>query len=325
MAKWSKADSKRRASIRKQSQFVTPSLPPLLPQSLPSSATAATNLMRRTSTIIRRKTINNSSSNRRKSNNEEEEEEGNGIIELRSSTGSRDSNKSRKNKSTMRKESLVLSRGRDGFVSPDSVLELPLETPPISPRLPRTSTSTNESTGSRFIEDLQQQQPSTTTSLSPPPPASRNSTSSSTATTIERNPFSPPPTSKNPFADSTITINSFDSISSNGTATLGNGVRGGGGGGQEPSNDDENRPNQPLFYQIQPLPNSPPLVVPSPHPHPTRHGHEHDDEEFQDLEVRNSVGWLDWLLCGCWRPRGWDSYERGGEGEAQQGRTNPNE
>ncbi|GAA5967017.1 hypothetical protein JCM3765_003681 [Sporobolomyces pararoseus] len=356
LAKWSQQDRKRRASIRRQSQFVTPSLNLPSPPPVPSPSS----IIRRTSTIIRKKTIS------RRSEGEEQE----GVMELRTSTRSTTTRKG------MRKSSVVIEQGRDGFVSPDSVLELPLfegETPPISPRqstnepivLPsnRTSTSTNDS-GSRFIEDL-----------SPIPSSSSSSVSSSPTKSIpsslhqhQNNPFSPPKTpTKNPFSDSTTTIDldstptttttsmkptqmisarnyktrgrgesidSFRSLSSSATATMGgpptsieeNDYRDrdriGTNQFDYPVESDYYHSERPFFRDEQQLSTtSSPRIFPETS-HTTKSRQEEQEEENE--EVRNSVGLLDWLLCGCWRPRGWESGGDVRDGE-QQGRTNPME
>lgn len=348
LAKWSQADRKRRASIRRQSQFVTPTINLPNPPPVPSASA----LIRRTSTMVRKRTMGRGLSSSSRGAQEEENPEvrgGKGVIELRSSTGS----SSRKE---LRKHSVVLERGRDGFVSPDSALGIPLvregeedESPPVSPRLAsevtsqmvptRTSTSTNDSrtSGSRFIEDLPLPSPTRLTN---------------------QNPFSSPPAqlpntpTKNPFSDSTTTVDldatptansrkvmsgrgeSMESLrsisSSNDTATIGDTER--------RTSRDEHDPRDalapqskaeplseqyhdhfaaPTLYQHEPLPTSPPLVVP-PYKNPNR-----IDRELQNEEVQHTVGLLDWLLCGCWRPRGWDSNLR--DGQQQQGRTNPME
>lgn len=359
MAKWSLQDRKRRASIRRQSQFVTPTLnlaSPLPPVPSPTS------LMRRTSTMIRKKTTNK----RRTQEEEEGEREeggGGGVIELSSSKG-------RTSRKGLRKSSIVLEQGRDGFVSPDSLLELPLvgegETPPVSPREStnksitgaRTSTSstTTNSSRSRFIEDL-------------PLPSSptKSISSSSFVNRNHNNPFSPPTTpTKNPFSDSTTTTtttidldstpkqtetlsarntyptsrestDSFKSVSSSDTATIGGGTERGERGELRTSIDENDyrdrdrvetnqfdyhingdyHSQRPFFQDEQPTMTSPPRLF------STTHARIRRQEEEENEEVRNSVGLLDWLLCGCWRPRGWESgVNRDGE---QQGRTNPME
>ncbi|GAA5876916.1 hypothetical protein JCM16303_006335 [Sporobolomyces ruberrimus] len=356
LAKWSKADSKRRASIRRsQHEFVTPTILPGGAPPIPSLP-SPTALIRRTSTMIRNKTGRRSRGTT----------EGDGVMELESSTGSNGTE--RRSRKGRRKDSNVLERGRDGFVSPDSVLELPLvegETPPLSPTYDDAARTSNAS-GSRFIEgfDDDDDNHSTRSSISI---LNRN-----------QNPFSPPITPvKDPFSDShssstaaaagtTIypdstpratshlasrpsqsmsdgrpSIDSFESSTSS-NATFSDRTRGGGRGGGKMLVDqssmgetrydsyDPTHPTSPPQIDSPPLKGvegsrfressmaSSPLVA-------TPKVRRITEEDEENEEVRNTVGLLDWLLCGCWRPRGRDSRGERGGFEEQQGRTNPME
>ncbi|GAA5939577.1 uncharacterized protein JCM15063_006223 [Sporobolomyces koalae] len=356
LAKWSKAESKRRASMRKnQMEFVIPTLPtaPLPP--VPSAST----IVRRTSTMIRNKSI--SRKNRRSNAGRDYEQDGGGF-ELRASTSSSPQASRRER----RRESIKLDSGKDEPATTTTafyddvppVPPLPSSPPPIpSPTSNESSrvSITSNNTGSRFTEDL--------------PLASPRSSTSTT-----RNPFSPPITPiKNPFSDSELdtrtststnseldstprasrrrhesttrsssvssgSILSVESQSSTTSTLTAGGYDQRGTRPRELSlsppidiDDDQNdatSPNayeprlvDPFAYDSRPTAS---MSIPTP-----------DQQRRLDVTdagpcggnrpVRNTVGLLDWLLCGCWRQKGWDSVDHEDRFEEQQGRTNPME
>ncbi|GAA6060846.1 hypothetical protein JCM10212_005264 [Sporobolomyces blumeae] len=229
LAKWSKADSNRRASMRRRSQFVTPTFP--TPPPVPSAST----IIRRTSTMIRRKSQSRRQGKNRKGSGDlrgsidDVELDGGQTFEAHAD----DAYSQRK---ARRKDSVVLEAGRDGprppspppplptgsasfDGRPESITGLARDADPddgpssaIQTVDARTSVLSN---GSRFIEDLpispppfpQPHRPRSRASLDREGASSASSTRSS-ASTVRSNPFASPPVTpvKNPFLDGTTPI-----------------------------------------------------------------------------------------------------------------------
>ncbi|GAA6003953.1 hypothetical protein JCM10207_006482 [Rhodosporidiobolus poonsookiae] len=390
LAKWSRAEAKKRADARKSVHLVYPSLPSPPPVPIPSAST----LIRRTSTLIR------SASKRRGSGAEvggleadEMELEGTGA-------GAGQGNDGVSGRRGRRKLSLVIDSGRDGPAAPSTGLpqvgeeeEDPSRTPtathftplsasqaashlsspphdPFSPSnasfvsLASTVTSSDRAarTGSRFIEDLPPlplSPPSDRTSnynpfMTPTTPTHAASlpfsSSAQGATTSppgfaahaphpaaptvaqHNNPFtdvvviSPPTSPPRPSGSTAPSTSSHTlapsashtslaSFASTSTATTTAAAAPVLAHASSP-------PGLPLPVTAsttsEPRRRRSPRSTPSPSRSPSFDGGSPrragaEQEERDD----DSVGLLDWLMCGCWRVS---------DGQrAQQGRTNPNE
>ncbi|GAA5961894.1 hypothetical protein JCM21900_006360 [Sporobolomyces salmonicolor] len=383
LARWSRAEQKRRASIRRSSQFVTPSLPPLpSPPPVPSAAT----LMRRTSTLVRK-----ASRGRRRRKGASVVGLGLGDGEELELSGEMQGGGVAARRGR-RKLSVKIAQGRDGSRERPSVVALAevgeapandlddgdedaLRTPTAStmptPNLPSSVASSttpaltpsNASFASlsrmtsRFVEDLPPSLSATSSRVSLQLESGGLSPTSPRAVVAGRaNPFSdavviPPPPAppappapphaprpaphSRPSQQSVQTFASSTVAPSTWTATT------------EPSDDaDHETAARPLAASAASAYDSASPGSPAMRPHGGRRqplrrrsdevgrgGAEDDDDDDDDADEEEeeeppTVGLLDWLLCGCFRPQGWDRPR--GEGgaaryEQQEGRTNPME
>ncbi|GAA5945811.1 hypothetical protein JCM1841_000510 [Sporobolomyces salmonicolor] len=392
LARWSRAEQKRRASIRRSSQFVTPSLPPL--PSAPPVPSAST-IMRRTSTLVRK-----ASRGRRRRKGASVVGLGLGEGEQLELSGEMQGGGVAARRGR-RKLSVKIAQGRDGSRERSSVVTLSevgeapandlddgdedaLRTPTAStmptPNLPSsvassTTTAPTPSNASfaslsrmtsRFVEDLPPSLSATSSRASLQLQSGGLSPTSPTAVAGRANPFSdavvipsppgphappqpprpapaseldlpargvrPPAPRSSPSQQSVQTFASSTVAPSTWTATT------------EPSydaydayNETATRPLAASAAYDSASPGSPAMRPHGGHRQPLRRrsddvgrdgGSEDEDEDEEEEEEPPTVGLLDWLLCGCFRPQGWDRPR--GEGgaaryEQQEGRTNPME
>ncbi|GAA6021580.1 hypothetical protein JCM11491_000264 [Sporobolomyces phaffii] len=312
LAAWSKADRYRRASRRRTSEFVTPTTTP--------GPTLERLLFRKTTTT----TVTRIRRNHADPTNGETRSRAPATTTTTDGGTSSTTTPLTQRGATRRSESSVglhpHHHARDGGAvvvpSPDAAAEddedrsVELELAPV--RL---------SSGSRFIEDL----PFASSSSRPPTPPNE-----------DENPFSDP---HGHDRSTSVTLERDEherpeSIASTCSATepdpFGRGHR-----EVEPAStaavaaddrDDQRRarrapqPGSSLRHDTPPLPHE-----------GMRQGDDNDDEVEENAPVRGTVGLVDWLLCGCWRPRGWDlgddeiQSNRGWDRDQQHGRTNPME
>ncbi|GAA5879276.1 hypothetical protein JCM1840_004677 [Sporobolomyces johnsonii] len=397
LARWSRAEQKRRASIRRSSQFVTPSLPPI--PSAPPVPSAAT-IMRRTSTLVRK-----ASRGRRRRKG------ANSVVGLGLSEGEElelsgemqgDGVAARRGR---RKLSVKIAEGRDGSRSSVVALSEVGEAPPNELEVddgdedalptPTASTMTTPNlfssvasstttapapsnasfvslscTTSRFVEDLPPPLSATSSRVSlqlqsgaslsptsptaasranpfsdavitspPPPPPAHPAPHSpspppprpSSASEIEidltpRSVARPPGPRSRPsqqsvqtFASSTVAPSYYewnDEPAARPLASAAAAAAGAGAG--EGAGAYDSRTSSPMSPAFRPG---------GRHEMRWRAGDDGYEEEEEEEEPP-TVGLLDWLLCGCFRPQGWDRPR--GEGgaeryEQQEGRTNPME
>ncbi|GAA5914678.1 hypothetical protein JCM5296_001977 [Sporobolomyces johnsonii] len=397
LARWSRAEQKRRASIRRSSQFVTPSLPPI--PSAPPVPSAST-IMRRTSTLVRK-----ASRGRRR-------RKGASVVGLGLGDGEElelsgeiqgDGVAARRGR---RKLSVKIAQGRDGSRERSSVVALSEvgEAPPNELEVddgdedtlptPTASTMTTPNlfssvasstttapapsnasfvslscTTSRFVEDLPPPLSATSSRVSlqlqsgtplsptsptaasranpfsdavvtsppappaphspPPPPPPRPSSASEIE--IDLTPRSsgarPPGPRSRPsqqsvqtFASSTVAPSYYEWPDEPAARPLASAAApaAGAGAGAGAYDSRTSSPMSPAFRSDGRLQMR------------RRAGDDgfEDDEEEEEEEEAPTVGLLDWLLCGCFRPQGWDR-PRGQGGaeryEQQEGRTNPME
>ncbi|ORY62723.1 hypothetical protein BCR35DRAFT_308961 [Leucosporidium creatinivorum] len=301
LARWSKAESTRRKSLRNSSTLVLRSAPPL-----PSPSTLA----RRSSALIR---AGSKRLSRIPTGRDSEE------MALTSPVKKGESRRSQRRGSVKledqnaevgsamlppaapnRMEHLIEGDEQSIVTTPPaSIVSNPFTSPPSSASARSTSFDTSSTIDARhhslFIEDLPLQSPS----LSPtkPKPSSLNTTSlGSTRSSLDSPSPSPSPigSTRNPSPmkenDSILSLESQDTI----VPTGGTSRDLGGGGGVRSSAEYEGR----MYRGIG--------------EYATGEGGQEDEERNDE----RGAGFLDWLLCGCFRSR---------EGDEQAGRTNPNE
>lgn len=297
LAAWSRAESTRRAAVRKTSTLVLPSAPPL-----PS----ATTLARRSSALIR------AGSKRLSRTNLPSED-----IPLRDSSELVDHGIEPESRRALRKGSVRLNdreESRNRGEGMDKVVEeeedrpvTPTSTKPFNnPLVPTLSTS------SRFLEDLPPQSPTRPTTTQPHQ-AKPTRLSLDTNASPEEDLTPSPTDSSNPFSDG------FELHNTPGAKMNGNKSRGGGFGVSTDSVDTiraggttgrERESEEVREYEGRGYVGREAYLASG------RRRQQQEEEEVDDV---GGVGWLDWLLCGCFRAG------EGREGEEQAGRTNPNE
>ncbi|BGP02004.1 Serine/arginine repetitive matrix 1 [Rhodotorula toruloides ATCC 204091] len=343
LARWSRADAKRRASLRRSTKLVYPSLPS--PPPLPPAST----LIRRTSTLLR------TGSTRRRGTGSVDAEE----LEL-GGAGQAGGESSVSDRRGRRRLSVKIDSGRDsspdeqseaspapqntqGFArlaeEDEELAQTPTSERPSADSAQNPFSSSNASfatfdtaqsqktirttrTGSRFVEDL------------PPLPQSPPSPSSS----VDRDPFASPHASPSKPSHHIVDVivtqptpsrpTPFSRPSQQSIATFASTTA--------PSFASEattmtypqqlGRPDSPEAYST----GSSPLASPGFGSARRRrsggregNGRSDSDDSYgrQGLEKEEEIGWLDWLLCGCFRT---GTGQRDEEVE-QQGRTNPME
>ncbi|BGP42233.1 hypothetical protein JCM10449v2_006238 [Rhodotorula kratochvilovae] len=353
LARWSRADAKRRASLRRSTKLVMPSLPSPPPVSLPSP----TALVRRTSTLLR------SGSRRRRESVEiggleaEELERGAEVMQLEEGVAGRRGRQ---------KLSLQIGAGADiadGAAAPRSVageglsrvgeeadeddfgngahtstsashsrtsadsapLATPTRTPssnPFSPSnasfvsLDSTFTDRTARTGSRFIEDLP--------ALPPSAAGTPHTSPSKPATPASANPFldvvitSPTPTRPGPRTRGSAST--LHTLASSYAPPRTPSPTGGGSATSSPFSSPalssaNVSPYQPPGTRLRRAPRPAAAMDPFAARLDGAYGAAHAGEREEE------IGWLDWFLCGCFRAGGGQRDER----VEQQGRTNPME
>ncbi|KAJ8292985.1 hypothetical protein OF846_003706 [Rhodotorula toruloides] len=344
LARWSRADAKRRASLRRSTtKLVYPSLPS--PPPLPPAST----LIRRTSTLLR------TGSTRRRGTGSVDAEE----LEL-GRAGQAAGESSVSDRRGRRRLSVKIDSGRDGSLDEQSeaspapqdtkgfarlaeedeeLAQTPISERPSADSAQNPFSSSNASfatfdtaqtqktirttrTGSRFVEDLPplpQSPPSPSSSLNRDPFTSPHASPSKPAHHIvdvivtHPTPSRPTPFSR-PSQQSVATFASTTAPSFASEATTMTYHR------------QLGRPDSPEAYST----GSSPLASPGLGSARRRRaggregdGRSDSNDSYgrQGLEKEEEIGWLDWLLCGCFRT---GTGQRDEEVE-QQGRTNPME
>ncbi|BGP34040.1 hypothetical protein JCM10296v2_005855 [Rhodotorula toruloides] len=340
LARWSRADAKRRASLRRSTKLVYPSLPS--PPPLPPAST----LIRRTSTLLR------TGSTRRRGTGSVHAEE----LELAGAGQAGESSVS--DRRGRRRLSVKIDSGRDGSLDEQSeaspapqdtkgfarmaeedeeLAQTPTSGRPSADSAQNPFSSSNASfatfdtaqtqktirttrTGSRFVEDLPplpQSPPSPSSSVNRDPFASPRASPSKPSHHIvdvivtQPTPSRPIPFSR-PSQQSIATFASTAGPSFASEATTMTYLR------------QLGRPDSPEAYSTC----SSPLASPGFGRRRRSSGREgssrsDSDDSYgrQGPEKEEDIGWLDWLLCGCLRT---GTGQRDEEVE-QQGRTNPME
>ncbi|BGP26411.1 hypothetical protein JCM10295v2_005364 [Rhodotorula toruloides] len=346
LARWSRADAKRRASLRRSTKLVYPSIPS--PPPLPPAST----LLRRTSTLLR-----TGSTRRRGAGGADTEE-----LEL-GGTGRAGGESSVADRRGRRRLSVKIESGRDGSLDEHSeafpedgdakgsvkgfarlaeedekLAQTPTSERPSAGSAQNPFSSSNASfatfdisqtqrtirttrTGSRFedLPPLPQSPPSPSFSVSRDPFASPHTSPSKPPHHIDDVIVThPTPSRPTPFSrPSQQSIATFASTAAPSFATRATNMA-------YPHQLD--RSNSPGAYST----GSSPLASPGLGSARRRrsggregNGRSDSDDSYgrQGLEPEEEIGWLDWLLCGCFRT---GTGQRDEEIE-QQGRTNPME
>ncbi|GAA6046981.1 hypothetical protein JCM3770_003462 [Rhodotorula araucariae] len=362
LARWSQADAKRRASLRRSTKLVMPPLPSSTPVSLPSP----TALVRRTSVLLR------SGSRRRRKSVEigglvaEELELGTDAMQLEEGVSGR---RGRRKLSvqigigtdapdgvggprSVRGEGGLPRVGEEANDEPDdgahtptsashsraSQDTAPLATPtspplsnPFSPSnasfvsLESTATDRTARTGSRFIEDLPALPPSTsvTPRTSPSKPASNATPTNPFLDVVITSPTPTRPGARSRTSEGTLhTLTSYSFSDADAPprtpSPAGSGASSpfsspGLGARSATASPYQHSPSSGARQRRPPRATAAmdPLVGAASYGIGAGPGGAGEDE----------IGWLDWLLCGCFRAGGGQRDER----VEQQGRTNPME
>ncbi|GAA6000603.1 uncharacterized protein JCM10292_000506 [Rhodotorula paludigena] len=340
LARWSRADAQRRASLRRSTRLVYPSMPSAPPVDLPSP----TSLVRRTSHLLRAGSRRRRGSNGLGGLEADEVELGGPASPVASPTEGGFSGRR-----GWRKLSVKIDAGGEDSASgsagaaasgagglarvgeePDDVD--PARTPTTSPHaetdslvtpvsarardnpfspsnasfvsLVSTASERTVRTGSRFIEDL------------PPLPASPPSATSSPSKPrpLSAQLVSTTPAASNPFVDVIVTSATPtrpDAVSRHSQQSVATFSAAGGASATNPL-----RAPSPSGSFVSSTSSRPYSPTPMPTAYYGRRAHADEGEEGEDR-----VGLLDWLLCGCFRTGAGQRDER----VAQQGRTNPME